>query len=63
MNLQKSSFEELFSQLEMTVAALERGGLSLEEALNMFEQGMMLTKECRGGWKLLSYEFEKSRVC
>jgi len=39
-------FEEVFAQLRETVETLESGGLSLEEATQLFDQGMKLAKMC-----------------
>ena len=41
------SFEQLYRQLEETVEKLERGGLSLEESITLYEQGMELAKRCQ----------------
>lgn len=46
MNEPALSFEDAFSRLEETVRALEQGGLTLEEAMALFEQGMKLAKVC-----------------
>ncbi|MBI2918071.1 MAG: exodeoxyribonuclease VII small subunit [Chloroflexi bacterium] len=40
------SFEEAFAQLERTVQALEAGGLTLERATNLFQDGMRLARSC-----------------
>lgn len=40
------SFENLFSELESTVAKLEAGDLSLDESLALFQRGMELAKKC-----------------
>ena len=42
----KPSFEDAFGQLQETVSALEAGGLTLEEATRLFDQGMRLAKSC-----------------
>ena len=42
----KPSFEQAFAQLQETVDALESGGLALEEATRLFDQGMRLAKAC-----------------
>lgn len=39
-------FESAFRQLEETVQALEKGGLTLAEATSLYEQGMGLVKAC-----------------
>jgi exodeoxyribonuclease VII small subunit len=40
------SFEEAFAELEATVARLERGELSLEESITLFERGQALATRC-----------------
>lgn len=40
------SFEEALSRLEKIVQTLEAGGLRLEEAVALFEEGMGLAKIC-----------------
>lgn len=40
-------FEKSLKQLETLVNKLEKGELSLEESLKLFEQGVKLTRECR----------------
>ncbi len=40
------SFEEAFTRLGQTVQALEAGGLSLEQATALFEEGMRLARLC-----------------
>ncbi|MBT3994431.1 MAG: exodeoxyribonuclease VII small subunit [Chloroflexi bacterium] len=40
------SFENSFSQLEEVVRKLETGGLSLDEATELFESGMKLASKC-----------------
>ena len=44
-------FEEAMKQLEETVSKLESGEVSLEEAMELFEKGVSLSKTCQ---KLLS---------
>lgn len=39
-------FETALSRLEATVQSLEKGDLSLEEALKVFEEGIRLSKSC-----------------
>jgi exodeoxyribonuclease VII small subunit len=41
------TFEQLYQKLEDTVGKLERGGLPLEESIELFEQGMELAKSCQ----------------
>ena len=40
------SFEEALSRLDKIVQTLEAGGLTLEEAIALFEEGMALAKIC-----------------
>jgi len=39
-------FETALSRLEATVHSLEKGDLSLEESLKVFEEGIRLSKSC-----------------
>ena len=43
----QTSFEELYRKLEESVANLEKGGLSLEESIELYEEGMGLAKRCQ----------------
>ena len=40
------SFEKDLEKLESVVAALEEGGLSLDESLKRFEEGVKLSRRC-----------------
>lgn len=42
-----ASFEEALTKLEEIVAQLERGDLSLEDSVRLFEEGTRLSTECR----------------
>ena len=42
-----ASFEEQLTQLEAVVERLERGELTLEESVRMFEEGMRLSAACK----------------
>ena len=46
MNESKTSFEESLSLLEKSVERLEAGDLKLEEALKVFEQGVVASRTC-----------------
>lgn len=46
MTEEELSFEEAFNKLEETVQKLEQGGLPLEKAIALFEEGMRLAKIC-----------------
>jgi len=41
------SFEACLAELERVVGELERGDLSLERSLELFEKGMALSESCR----------------
>lgn len=41
------TFEESLKELEETVKKLESGETTLEEAMELFEKGVNLTKNCR----------------
>jgi exodeoxyribonuclease VII small subunit len=41
------SFEEHLTQLETVVERLERGDLSLDESVRLFEEGMTLSTACK----------------
>lgn len=42
----KKTFEENMQDLENVVVELEKGDITLEEAVEKFEQGMKISKEC-----------------
>jgi exodeoxyribonuclease VII small subunit len=42
-----ASFEEQLAELERVVDRLEVGGLPLEESVQLFENGMRLSKACK----------------
>jgi exodeoxyribonuclease VII small subunit len=54
------SFEQAFAALETTVGKLESGGLTLEQAVALYEEGMRLTKLC--GQRLDAAELRVSRL-
>ena len=43
----KDTFEGSLAKLEELVERLEEGGMSLEESLNVFEEGKKLEKMCQ----------------
>ncbi|MGM0218279.1 exodeoxyribonuclease VII small subunit [Enterococcus sp. AZ126] len=43
----EKTFEESLIELEEIVQRLERGDVPLEEALAVFQQGMVLSKQCQ----------------
>ncbi len=45
-DIQEMSFEQAMKELEVTVAKLETGDLSLEQSLRLFERGQHLAVYC-----------------
>ncbi len=43
-----ASFEEQLTELEKVVEQLERGDLTLEDSVALFERGMQLSEACKG---------------
>lgn len=43
----RDTFEQLYARLDERVAKLEQGGLSLEESISLYEEGMQLARECQ----------------
>lgn len=43
----EATFEESLEELEKIVARLEQGDVPLEEALDAFQKGMDLSKQCK----------------
>lgn len=46
MSTAELSFERAFERLEQIVEELEQGGLTLDDLLARFEEGMQLSKRC-----------------
>ena len=46
MSTDKLPFEEAFAKLEETVQLLEKGALTLEESMRIFEEGISLGRRC-----------------
>lgn len=46
MNQQNTSFEANMQRLEQIVRAMERGDVSLEESLKLFQEGTELVRSC-----------------
>jgi len=58
--MKKMSFEESLKRLEEIVEAFESGDLSLEESVNLFKEGVELTKFCKQ--KINSAETEVKKL-
>ena len=59
-DIESLGFEEALGRLEETVRALESGGLSLEEATKLYEDGVKLARVCNE--ILTSAELRISRI-
>ncbi len=59
-DIESLSFEEALGRLEETVRSLESGGLSLEEATKLYEDGVKLARVCNE--ILSSAELRISRI-
>jgi exodeoxyribonuclease VII small subunit len=53
------SFEEAIAELENIVDKLEKGQLSLDESLVIFEKGIKLVRECNDKLKSAQQKVEK----
>ena len=51
------NFEKLLNELELTVAELEKGDVSLDEAILLFEKGISLSNKCSE-----KLEFAKQKI-
>jgi exodeoxyribonuclease VII small subunit len=51
-------FESSLGELELLVERLERGDLPLDEALQYFERGVALTRQCQGALKAAQQKVE-----
>lgn len=50
-SVEKFNFENSLSKLNQIVEKMESGGLTLEESLKYFEQGIALTRQCQQALK------------
>ena len=53
------SFEEKITELETIVEKLEKGQMSLDESLGVFERGITLARECNAILKNARQKVEK----
>lgn len=44
--MEEKKFEKVLEELEQIVARLDKGNLSLEESLKLFEEGIKLSRFC-----------------
>ena len=60
MNKNNATFEENMIRLEKIVQSMERGDVSLEESLKLFQEGTELVKNC--GKMLDDAELQVSKI-
>ena len=61
-NLKKMSFEEALNELEKIVSDLERGDVSLDDAINAYSRGIELKGYCQLRLDEAKLRVEKIRV-
>lgn len=54
-----NSFERTMMDLETIVNALEKGDLSLEEALKQFEKGVSMARKCQETLKIAELKMQE----
>ena len=57
--MKENNFENMLSELESTVKALEEGNATLEESINIYEKSIKLSFECK---KLLEMARQKIEI-
>lgn len=58
MEIKDLSFEQALQELEGILLSLEKGQLTLEEALQGFERGIQLTRHCQSRLKAAEQRVE-----
>jgi exodeoxyribonuclease VII small subunit len=58
-NENQVTFEEAMEKLEEIVARLESGNVPLEEAINLFQDGMLLSKQCHEKLKNIEEKMDR----
>ncbi len=56
---QKTAFESSLKRLEAIVESLEQGKVSLDEAVELYEEGIRLSKECGDKLKATELRIKK----
>jgi exodeoxyribonuclease VII small subunit len=60
--LEEMSFEEAYCELESAVERLEAGELTLEEAIELYEWGIHLTRHCNAALDAAELQVEELLV-
>ena len=55
----EEDFEALFARLEVVARRLEEGNLSLEQSVELYEEGMHLAQRCQGLLRLVEQRIER----
>lgn len=55
---QEQSFEQALERLETIVAQLENGDVPLEQAIELYQEGMLLSNLCNGKLKQVEAKIE-----
>lgn len=58
----KQTFEQALISLETIVSDLEKGELSLEQSIKMYEQGVKLTAFCNNEIKSAKLKIEELKI-
>ena len=61
-SMEKVTFEEALQELEAIVASLERGEISLDDAITAFERGTQLKSHCQSRLEEARMKVEKITV-
>jgi exodeoxyribonuclease VII small subunit len=61
-SLEKVTFEDALQELEGIVASLERGDVSLDDAISAFERGTQLKSHCQARLEEARMKVEKIKV-
>ena len=56
------SFEDSLKQLENIVEQLESGGIDLEKSVKLYEEGMLLKKNCEDKLKKVEMQIKKIKI-
>ena len=63
MNKNKElSFEDILKKLEVIVEQLESGNIDLEKSVKLYEEGMILKKNCEDKLKKVEMQIKKIKV-
>tara|TARA_B100000700_G_C14469877_1_gene590169 strand:+ start:305 stop:523 length:219 start_codon:yes stop_codon:yes gene_type:complete len=57
--IEELSFEESFKQLNETIELLEKGEISLDESIKLYEQGLQLKNHCEEKLKNAELKIQK----